>query len=93
MMYNAHTDPDVQIRSEDRAYRKQVVAANDAFAQLLLKQIKRGKEKATLGTIVDTSACTTHRLRGEPIFSGCSSPAALCAEKGATDAKDVTSYV
>jgi hypothetical protein len=92
MMHNA-SDPDILIRTEDRNHRKALVAANDAFVALLLKQIKRGKEKVELGTRTDASACTTRRIQPEPIFSGAGSPAAMCAEKGDGGNRELASYV
>ncbi len=88
-------DPDDEafIGNEDRLIREQMVKSNDAFVAMMMKQIRRGKEKVSMGVKVDLTACTTKRMRGEPIFSGVGSSAAMCAEKGDTDTKEIASYV
>lgn len=86
-------DDDAFIGNEDRLIREQQLAADSAFVKAMAKQIAKGRERAAPGVKVDASPCTTRRLYGEPIFSGAGSPAQMCAEKGDSDPKELTSYV
>lgn len=92
-MVQLKPDDDAFIGNEDRLIRERLIAADQAFVKLMMKQIKRGKEKVEIGTKIDTSPCTTKRIQPEPVFSGTGSPSAMCAEKGDTAPKEIASYV
>lgn len=92
-MVQLKPDDDAFIGNEDRLISEQLIAANDAFVALMAKQIRKGREHVKAGVVVDTTAGTTKRFYPEPTFSSAGSPAAMCAEKGDGDPKDLTSYV
>jgi len=57
------------------------VAANEAFTKAMKSAVRRGREKATAGTFVDTSPpIGAKRLFGILPRSACGSPAAMCLE-------------
>jgi hypothetical protein len=65
----------------ERLMRSNTIAADDAFAAAMRRAIKRGREKATPGTFVDTTpAIGARRIRGDVVMSACGSPAAMCAD-------------
>lgn len=76
-------DFETYVSFTEKAARAEVIAADDAFVKAMNKAIKRGREKVSPGTFVDTSApIGAIRIRGEVIYSACGSPAAMCLESG-----------
>jgi hypothetical protein len=55
-----------------------------AFCSAMRAAIRSGKENAHIGVIVDTTPFTAKPIYPEPMNSGCSSAAALCAEMQST---------
>ena len=77
----ASHDYDRWLTLSEQAEREHAIAANDAFAKAMGKQIKRGREKVVAGTFVDsTTPVRARRIRGEAAVSACGSPAAMCAD-------------
>lgn len=74
-------DFDRYLNDSEKLVRQAALASNDAFTAAMNKAVKRGREKVTAGTFVDTSPPTgAFRIRGEILMSCCGSPAALCME-------------
>jgi len=76
-------DYDRWLSQSEVAAHNAVVASNDAFILAMAKAVKRGREKVTPGTFVDTSPpIGALRIRGDVVMSACGSPAAMCMEQG-----------
>jgi hypothetical protein len=76
-------DFDRYLSISERAAHDAAVASNDAFILAMARAVKRGREKVTPGTFVDTSPpIGALRIRGDVVMSACGSPAAMCMEQG-----------
>jgi hypothetical protein len=79
-------DFDSYLSLSEKEERRAAVASNEAFTLAMNAAVKRGREKVTAGTYVDTSPPIGHiRIRGEVIYSACGSPSAMCLEVGSHD--------
>lgn len=74
-------DFDKWLSLSEKAARDEAVASNDAFVLAMAKAVKRGREKVTAGTYVDTSTSSgVRRVIPQFPISACGSPAAMCLE-------------
>lgn len=74
------------LSKEDKDERDAVIASNDAFIAAMNKAARRGKERVTVGTFVDTSPpIGALFIRAIAPHSPCGSPAAMCIERGSPD--------
>jgi hypothetical protein len=63
------------------------IASNEAFVLAMARAVSRGREKVKPGTFIDhTPAIGARRMHGTFPLSACGSPAAMCAERGASPA-------
>ena len=79
-------DYDHYLFLSEKIEREGVIASNEAFVRAMAKAVKRGREKAKVGTFVDDTPppAGVKRLRGTIPISACGSPSALCLEAGST---------
>jgi hypothetical protein len=62
--------------------RDLVVASDREFTKRMHRAINAGKEHPHVGIKIDTTATTARFIKLPPMYSGCGSPAAYCAEIG-----------
>ena len=68
------------MRLADVARREALIRADEAFVLRMRVAVRAGLENVPFGVAVDTtSPVGALRGRAEPLQSGCSSPAAMCA--------------
>lgn len=81
----SRTDFDQHLTLTDQAHHDAAIASNDAFTLAMANAVRRGREKVTPGTFIDaTPAIGARRIYGTFPASFCGSPAAMCAERGAS---------
>lgn len=67
------------------------IASNEAFVLAMGRAVNRGREKVKSGTFIDhTPAIGARRIYGTFPVSGCGSPAAMCADRGASPSGTAT---
>lgn len=80
------SDFDKWLSQSEVAAREERMRADDAFTTAMKAAISRGKEKATVGTFVDTSpAVGARRVIATVPISACGSPAAMCMQAAVSE--------
>jgi hypothetical protein len=85
MKFDPVSNADLVISVEEAQRRKATVKSDQAFAALMMKQIRRGKEKPRIGTYVDTTPIRPTSFQRTAVFSGCGSPSQLCTESAISE--------
>lgn len=68
----------------------EMIAMDQAFFERMKEAIEKGRERAPIGIRKDTSPFPARVIRAAALFSGMTSPAALCAEAVAEESRGMT---
>jgi hypothetical protein len=76
-----HPDFDRWLSQSEKTAREDTARDDDRFMNAMARAVRRGRERAIIGTFVDTSyPVGALHLRGDVAVSACGSPAQMCAE-------------